>query len=284
MYSPRRFKLYKKKYYKRYGYNIKDIYSPSLYGAPVPNYYQMKGRTIQASPAHMRDVSPFMMNEKKLDEMYKMLVRYKYNFPVQPTPGPSVPVQPFLISTRYYISAFFTEASPVLSRQKFKELLNTYLDNNFHELYTAYPNWNYRLYYLQLQNATDYTLMENWQFHIDWNSNLIQNGPYQIILKTVNNPMKANYVSPTITIQPYSQNQLRAYRLTFLNSGECQQTSTNLNSNDTVFNDQGLYPIIDTEAGDQDIYASQLEWVGDQYPGIGPYVYCVINVLCAPAY
>ena len=83
MYSSRRYNKYPRKYRKK-RYNIKDIYSPSLYKANYPNYYQQKGRVLQQSPRLMFNAPINMLSSQKLQDMYDTLVKYKFKFPSQP--------------------------------------------------------------------------------------------------------------------------------------------------------------------------------------------------------
>ena len=274
MYSPRRFTS-KKKYYKKRYYNIKDIYSPSLYGAPTPNYYQMKGRTIQQSPARMRDVNPFMMSSKRLNDMYQTLIQYKYKFPV-------TIYQPFMVNYKFTAYNLFG-SSAMLTRDRFKIMMDAYMNSRFPDLFTRQPNWQYRLFYFQLENANEVEIMEDIQFHVDLYTNLIghDDNPVQIVFKTLNNPLNPGTVSPTMSVQPVNNGQLRVYRLIFMNSGNFAQSSTNIRTTDPDINDQGFYPIMDTDARDSDLYASQIEWVGPSPPqGLGFNFIC--DVLCIP--
>ena len=84
MYSSRRYNKYPRKYRKR-GYNIKDIYSPSLYKANRPNYYQQKGRVLQQSPRMMFNSPNVMISKTVLDNYYQTLLNYKYPIP-EPDP------------------------------------------------------------------------------------------------------------------------------------------------------------------------------------------------------
>lgn len=84
MYSSRQYSRKYPKGYRKYNYNIKDIYSPSLYKATAPNYYQQKGRVIQQSPRIIREPPTELMTVKKLDKMYQKLLKYKYPIPPPP--------------------------------------------------------------------------------------------------------------------------------------------------------------------------------------------------------
>lgn len=277
MYSPRKYS-YRTKHRKYHKYNIKDIYSPSLYKAPRPNYYQMKGRVLQQTPAYMHEPPVDLMSWPKMNEMYNKLVQYKFPFP-----SPQFPVQPFIINDYWFGRYLFTQENPVLTRERFKGFMDEYMLSKFGDLFTQFPNWQYQLFYFQLSNKTADTMMENVQFHIDWSSRLIpQNSPYQVVLKTINNPMQATYTTPSVFVQPYSTTQLKVYKLTFVNSGAANQGNSNLNSADSNPTDQGFYPIIDTAAKDSDLYASQLEWVGETYPTDFPNLRFYFDVLCQP--
>lgn len=76
MLSSRKSKKYKMK-----------LFSPSSVNGCDPNYYQMKGRIIQQTPYYMHNPETEMITAKKLDKMYKTLIKYKYNIP-RPPPLP----------------------------------------------------------------------------------------------------------------------------------------------------------------------------------------------------
>lgn len=129
MYSPRRgsYKYRSSQYYKKKRINRK--FSPALYKAPIPSYFQQKGRIIQTSPARIPIVPRFLPNRETLDDMYNTLIQANY-----PNVGPS---SSFQYDGWYYhifsapLSEIFTfpSSTPYTSYPVNTQWLKQYLDS-----------------------------------------------------------------------------------------------------------------------------------------------------------
>ena len=279
MYSPRRF-IRKYPYNRKYRYNIKDIYSPSLYGAPTPNYYQMKGRTIQVTPRNMKDVSPFMISGPKLDEMYKTLVDYKYNFPTQPLP---FEIQPFRVSFSFLGSFLFSEDSKILTNEKLTNLMNRSLEIALPALYKQSTTWKFKLYSIILENQSNNYILQNFGINLIWYSNLYNNQDFLLIQKTTTEGMLNNYISPLVDAFASTSTQLKIGRLSFVSQGTVYQAYQTLNVNDmSAYLKDGNIPLMDTSAGEHDLLHSVISWEGNVYLTESIPLYFTIDVECRP--
>ena len=66
---------------KKYNNNKQQLYNPTVPGMRYPDYYQMKGRILQTTPANNYEPPTTMINSQILDKYYKTLVDYKYPIP-----------------------------------------------------------------------------------------------------------------------------------------------------------------------------------------------------------
>lgn len=276
--------MYSSRYHYPYRYRknrIQSKYSPAARKQEWPTYTQQKGRILQTSPRFMYNPINNLPNSKTYDRMYETLQKVKYPALI-PQPLPNQ-VLPFAITNDFVLSTLFDGDSPILDNVKLQILMDDYLLNNLPELIQYHPNWTYQIFNFYLINRYSSYAFNDWQFHIDWKSNLIGGQSYQMVLKTVDNPMSFDYATPRITVQPRSVNELRAYRISQTTGGNFTQTYNDLATNDPNTADNGLYPLIDTSAGTDSLYHSEFEWVSSQYPTNDLNIRFVASIICFPA-
>lgn len=290
MYSSKSYSRKYPKKYRKYSYNLKDIYSPSLYKTTTPNYFQQKGRVIQQSPRIIQNSPTIMMTTKKLDKMYKTLLKYKYQFPDKPLPQ----IQPFIISINEFIYNLFPQGD--LGRNyrfgspDLLALSNYTLRINYPELNNMY-NFAFKLVQIQFNHVnTNATIDNGIQYFINWNTNLLDQGYNQIFIKSVDNGIVDNFFPAPISNKPngYSSQTgnviIKSERLSITNA-YYSISSNNMESNDTVIPDTGYYPYIDTEAPAGGLYDSNLEFVPSTGMGegdISEYLQAKLYILCIP--
>lgn len=273
------FRRYKTSYRKNR--SKAQYYPSSARSFKYPTYYQRIGRTIQTTPGRIPRSPYTILSQPELERMYRTLVQYKYQFPQPPVPPTPIQIQPFMIIQHLPFSLLFTSAHEFkFHPAMFKTVMDEYILNQYPLLWQEYQNWRYQLYYLSIQNVTESETV-GYQFQIQLNHGLFQTNPFGLVMKTVTAQIAGSSISPTITIQPYSATEVRAYRIALTNSGNWQQSSSNIASNDPNPSDQGLYPIMDSSATPGDLYFSDLEYV--QEGGNTPVnLRIIMHVVCAP--
>ena len=240
MYSSRR--SYSR-YHKRKN-AIQKVFNPTLTRAPVPNYFQQKGRTLQQSPARMHNSPTEMLSKQDLDKMYKTLVKFKYRFPG----GGILDLPPFMITLEgTYAYAFPDTTNNTLTPPYFNNVCEIWMRNQMPLLVENY-NFQYALYAIQFQYAAN--TLANCQFHIDWITNLLQN-PYSLVLKTVDAPTAAYDQKSILTTANFAgyvngQVDVRIIRNSFSAGGTLLTSSPVTPTLDTNPDDNGNYPFIDT--------------------------------------
>lgn len=248
--------------------SIKSEFSPSLRKASTPNYYQRKGRTLQQSPLYLKNIPTEIMTRKKLEKLYRILVQYKYQFPGRPI---SIPIQPFTINTIQSMYLLFPEIEQGVRNYHFDNqallaLASSNLSSSYPEIFNSYL-WTFQLLNIQFQPYTTPTIDDNRQYFINWNSNLLLNSPYQILIKSVNTGVLNTARAAPIEIRPNGVNSetgnviLRAERVSVTSGGLFTVSANNIPSNDNNILDNAQYPFMDTGAGESDLYHGELEFV-----------------------
>lgn len=270
--------------------SIKSEFSPSLRKASTPNYYQRKGRTIQQSPLNLRNVPTEMMSRKKLDKLYRTLVQYKYQFPTRPLPS-NINIQPFLIKIPQQTAEMFSGNNSKFGTLQLYQLSLSTLRTNYPEIVDLYQ-WEFQLLSIQFYRILNTgPFDENKQYFINWNSNLLQAGNYQIFIKSVDIAYNDYFSAAPIEERPSGINQdtgnviVRGEALAVSAGGTAVTRTNNLQSNDNNIIDNGQYPFIDTNALPDDLYYGELEFVrssGMQEDEYSDGLRLRLYVLCIP--
>lgn len=192
MYSPRRRKVYSKKYYRN------RLFAPSIPKANMPNYYQMKGRIIQQTPSKIKEPVTDLMTSEKLKKMYDTLIRFKYISGSSPSPSPTpTPFDP----TPY---TFTYDTTPIL----FSNLTDTF---EFDQAYfntilinTEKPDppagYSYHFDVIQLFFEAGPVSSDTSLFSVTWDTQLVTNLPVYFFRKTASSTLSTTYYATCMCV------------------------------------------------------------------------------------
>lgn len=233
MYNPRRRKCYSKKYYRN------RLFAPSLTKANMPNYYQMKGRIIQQSPARIKEPPTQMITREILDKYYRKLVEYKYPG-INPSPTPPPPFDPS--NYIFYIHTENVSSIRLPGQINLEYLYNNYVQQAIAGLPSAPTGYSYVFDLVSINFVrAGVTSDDTGNYSYTWNSNLFT-APIAIIQKTQTCTQRAGGDFLIFAV-PASGLNIKYSRVTFTNSS-IQYTIGSTVSTDEVHSDDGFYPLI----------------------------------------
>ena len=272
------FNMYRKGY--RYRSSVKSEFSPSLRKASTPNYYQRKGRTIQQSPLYMYNAPTTVISRKYLDKLYKLLKDYKYPLSPSPSPTPVNLPDPFVYNIEKSIGELFPGTNTESHQFTAADLTALMADQNTPNLPTGY---HYRYQLIGLGFYCTNNSQGTAQFFIDWYSNLIGGvlsiNSFSIFIKSVdtafvNVPYRQIFAAP-------NGNQIQITRAATASGGSVSVTYQNVGNKDPDPSDNGNYPLIDTDAGEHDLYYGYLKINPTNYYYNNSPSF-ILNVVCIP--
>lgn len=254
MYPARRRKYYSKKYYKN------RLFAPSMKKANMPNYYQMKGRIIQQTPALIKEPPTKLITRKDLDEYYQTLIKFKY--PVGP------PFDPTLYT--FYGVTDLLRLDQLLNSEDFnEEYFQRFVDT------LAKPDAPRGYKYVFDVIGMLFTVEPNddgvGRFDFVWQSNLLTSGLVNIIDKQVGSTIE-DTVYANIQCIPYTATKCMINRVAFTSSN-VNITSSRQNTNDSSIRDDGYYPLV-TSNVTQETYGSHITFEKTQLSSYEHY-YCL---------
>lgn len=244
MYSPRR------RYYKRRSlkYYRNNLFAPSLKKAPLPNYYQMKGRIIQQSPAYIKNSDTQLMTQDKLQELYNTLVKFKY--PMLPAFDPSG-----------YLFYYVTEPYQLNTLGEEFDFDMTFFQTLVGSLEKPAPPSGYHYSFDVISilfRTTGYeSQVDASRFNFNWETDLLTSRQLAIITKTLNSSELAAYTAILQAI-PYQSEKCYVSRIAFTNS-TMTLTNSLQNTTDENINDDGYYPFVTSDSSSE-TYGSKISY------------------------
>lgn len=249
MFSPRR-RYYRKKNYKYYRNNL---FAPSLRKAPVPNYYQMKGRILQQTPSHIKESDNPIMSYNKLNKMYQTLVSFKYPFPKAPPIDPDSFFYHYNTSNvnllQYGTEFEFTQSG----------IYDTYVVPILAQLPPAPENYSYifNVTYITFIHGL-FTANDTSRFSFQWNNPILSNNPIDIITKNNDSSISGQIQLPVLAVSTGTSDQMRIARLNY-GGNNIGVTFSVQTTTDEVTTDDGFYPLI-TNNEDSEIFGSKITY------------------------
>ena len=229
---------------------IKREFTPTIPKANTPNYIQRKGRTIQTSPLFLRPAPNEMITRKKLEKMYKLLIKYKFIPPI--------------ISTNQYspIPILVDFSNDVLQAQEPLTPNDIYamVNNPQWQTNNRVPHLPSRSHY-RCQVVSFYwrskTGAENMQFHVIWESNLLSveqqpTNQVDIVMKSLDSALGYNQTL-AINVFPLAANQLSVLQAYAVSGGRFAVRSVTKQTNDESIADNPYYCFIDTDYNDPEL-------------------------------
>ena len=225
---------------------IKREFTPTVPKANTPNYTQRKGRTIQTSPLFLRPPPTEMITRKKLEQMYKLLLKYKYIPPIISTNQYS-PI-PLLID----FSNDVLQAGNDLTPGDISLMVN----NREWQTNNRVPHLPSRAHY-RCQVVSFYwrskTGGQDLQYSVKWESNLMnvdqQINQADIVIKSLDVALGYNQTL-AINVFPVAANQLSVLQAYVVSGQRFAVRSVNKQTNDDSVDDNPYYSFIDTDYQD----------------------------------
>lgn len=244
----------------------------------TPNYYQRKGRTLQQSPLYMYNSPTTLISRKYLDKLYKMLKDYKYPLPTVPVP--IVLPDPFVYNVSRTIGSLFPGTNTESHDFTAANLLTAMSSLQKPSLPTGY---HYRYQLIGIGLYCEANTQNTAKFYIDWYSKLIGGqlslNSFSIFMKNesaafVNVPYRQLFAAP-------NGNQIQVAKGLTSGAGSVSVTYSNIANRDPDPSDNGNYPFIDTDAGENDLYYGYLRIVPTNYYYNDSPTF-ILNVVCIP--
>ena len=241
-------------YSSRRARRIKSEFSPSLRKANYPNYYQRKGRTIQQTPLLIQDLPTELLSRKKLDKLYRTLVRYKYPIPVPPL---SYPIQ-FTETITFYFDIFKEANEYTYHQSDFKQAMDQYMLTD-HSTLSNYT-FSYQLFSIRFftpNSAVDFDT--DVLGTLTWQSSLNNYQPVNILTKQYQVALSSNSRSNFVRLRPQRINSSTQtveawyYQIRVTQGGSLSSVTSTLITLDGDIGDNGDYPLMDTSQDDYGI-------------------------------
>ena len=282
--------MYSKTKYRKYQRSKSQVFNGnSKNKLNTPTYYQQKGRAIQPNISQLYNPPMAMPNSQYLQQMYNTLVQYKYPFPK------TIPnIEPFFINVQVKIEDMFplySVGNYIFTKDDLQLIGDQFLQTNFSAIANLY-SWTFALMMIQF-NHDDYPSIyidTGLQYYIQWRTNLLQNSPYQIFLKTVSNAIPNEFHPAPISVRPNGVSSetgtviARVERVS-ITSGSYTVSANNVITNDDDISDNGLYSFIDTSATPLSLSDATLEFVpstGMEEGSITDKLSARLYILCNP--
>ena len=260
-------------YYNKKKSKIKQVYSPSIPSAPMPNYYQQKGRVIQQSPRVMVDPPTKMISYDDLKKMYNQLIRYKFPMPFYQ--------QNFTFQFQTTLQNFLLKyPSTTMTPERFDDFCQDVISQTNPALFGS-KIYRFRLMGFQLANLTGATIQGNWQFKIQWITNMLSD-PLDIVHTDYNMDLPNNYISPICNVTTYrptdpDNNICDLYLQRLTNTSARPITDINIIvSNATINLFLPRVPLIVTRIGENNLYYSEIKYThvqGTRTPDMNVFLY-----------